>query len=57
MEKESLRKMSEIEGELYSWFTVITPENSNWDVRVNKLKKIQNRVYDKRQTTNDKYEI
>lgn len=27
MEKESLRKMSEIEGELYSWFDVITSDS------------------------------
>ena len=40
MEKESLRKMSEIEGELYSWFDVITSDNSNRDARVNKLKEI-----------------
>lgn len=40
MEKESLRKMSEIEGELYSWFDVITSDNSNRDAGVNKLKEI-----------------
>lgn len=40
MEKESLRKMSEIEGELYSCFDVITSDNSNRDARVNKLKEI-----------------
>ena len=40
MEKESLRKMSQIEGELYSWFDVITSDNSNRDARVNKLKEI-----------------
>lgn len=40
MEKESLRTMSEIEGELYSWFDVITSDNSNRDARVNKLKEI-----------------
>ena len=40
MEKESLRKMSEIEGELYSWFDVITSDNSNRDAGVNKMKEI-----------------
>ena len=40
MEKESLRKMSEIEGELYSWFDVIASDNSNRDARANKLKEI-----------------
>lgn len=40
MEKESLRKMSEIEGELCSWFDVIASDNSNRDARVNKLKEI-----------------
>lgn len=40
MEKESLRKMSEIEGELCSWFDVIALDNSNRDARVNKLKEI-----------------
>ena len=50
MEKESLRKMSEIEGELCSWFDVIASDNSNRDARVNKLKEIYNRVHSKRQT-------
>lgn len=50
MEKESLRKMSEIEGELYSWFDVIASDNSNRDARVNKLKEIQNRIHGKQQT-------
>lgn len=40
MEKESLRKMSEIEGELCSWFDVIASDNSNRDARVNKLKEV-----------------
>lgn len=40
MEKESLRKMSEIEGELYSLFDVIASDNSNRDAGVNKLKEI-----------------
>lgn len=40
MEKESLRKMSEIEGELCSWFDVIASDNLSRDARVNKLKEI-----------------